>query len=72
MREEHLGLMDQDIVGVPKNCSMAFVKELVGSDPVAVFRWAIVQEFFRGYFAFHEADRRHRLCRGEMLLNLVR
>jgi myosin-9 len=72
IREKHLGLMHQDIVGVPKNCSMAFVKELVGADPVAVFRWTIVQTFFRGYFAFHEAGRRHRLHRGEMSLNLVR
>jgi myosin-9 len=69
MREKNLDLMRQDIVGVLKNSSMAFVRELVGADPVAVFRWAIVRAFFRGYFAFHEAGRRHRLCRGEMSLN---
>ncbi|XP_069697284.1 unconventional myosin-IXb-like isoform X10 [Periplaneta americana] len=63
MREKNLDLMRQDIVGVLKNSSMAFVRELVGADPVAVFRWAIVRAFFRGYFAFHEAGRRHRLCR---------
>jgi hypothetical protein len=71
MREKNLDLMRQDIVGVLKNSSMAFVRELVGADPVAVFRWAIVRAFFRGYFAFHEAGRRHRLCRGEISLNLV-
>ncbi|XP_066994097.2 unconventional myosin-IXa isoform X2 [Anabrus simplex] len=60
MREKNLDLMRQDIVGVLKNSSMAFVRELVGADPVAVFRWAIVRAFFRGYFAFHEAGRRHR------------
>ncbi|KAJ9600223.1 hypothetical protein L9F63_009483, partial [Diploptera punctata] len=63
MREKNLDLMRQDIVGVLKNSSMAFVRELVGADPVAVFRWAIVRAFFRGYFAFHEAGRRHRQCR---------
>ncbi|CAG9822727.1 unnamed protein product [Phaedon cochleariae] len=60
MREKNLDLMRQDIVGVLKNSSMAFVRELVGADPVAVFRWAIVRAFFRAYFAFNEAGRKHR------------
>ncbi|KAJ8918892.1 hypothetical protein NQ315_016794 [Exocentrus adspersus] len=60
MREKNLDLMRQDIVGVLKNSSMAFVRELVGADPVAVFRWAIVRAFFRSYFAFREAGRKHR------------
>ncbi|XP_044740758.1 unconventional myosin-IXa-like [Chrysoperla carnea] len=63
MREKNLDLMRQDIVGVLKNSSMAFVRELVGADPVAVFRWAIVRAFFRGYFAFQEAGRKHRQLR---------
>ncbi|VVC86801.1 unnamed protein product [Leptidea sinapis] len=46
MREKNLDLMRQDIVSVLKNSSMAFVRELVGVDPVAVFRWAIVRAFF--------------------------
>ncbi|XP_060525524.1 unconventional myosin-IXa-like isoform X2 [Cylas formicarius] len=60
MREKNLDLMRQDIVGVLKNSSMAFVRELVGVDPVAVFRWAIVRAFFRAQFAFREAGKRHR------------
>lgn len=64
MREKNLDLMRHDIVGVLKNSSMAFVRELVGADPVAVFRWAIVRAFFRGYFAFLEAGRVHRQSRG--------
>lgn len=64
MREKNLDLMRQEIVGVLKNSNMAFVRELIGADPVAVFRWAIVRAFFRGYFAFHEAGRKHRLSRG--------
>ncbi|XP_071450412.1 unconventional myosin-IXb-like isoform X2 [Hetaerina americana] len=63
VREKNLDLMRQDIVGVLKNSSMAFVRELVGADPVAVFRWAIVRAFFRAYFAFLEAGRKHRLGR---------
>lgn len=47
MREKNLDLMRQDIVSVLKNSSLAFVRELVGVDPVAVFRWAIVRAFFR-------------------------
>ncbi|XP_046401209.1 unconventional myosin-IXa-like isoform X3 [Ischnura elegans] len=60
VREKNLDLMRQDIVGVLKNSSMAFVRELVGADPVAVFRWAIVRAFFRAYFAFLESGRKHR------------
>lgn len=52
--------MRQDIVSVLKNSSMAFVRELVGADPVAVFRWAILRAFFRGYFAFRSAGMKHR------------
>ncbi|KAJ0175182.1 hypothetical protein K1T71_009323 [Dendrolimus kikuchii] len=63
LREKNLDLMRQDIVSVLKNSSLAFVRELVGVDPVAVFRWAIVRAFFRGYFAFLEAGRRHRVQR---------
>lgn len=60
MREKNLDLMRQDIVSVLKNSSMAFVRELVGADPVAVFRWAILRAFFRSYFAFRQAGSKHR------------
>lgn len=52
------------VVGVLKNSSLAFVRELVGADPVAVFRWAILRAFFRAHFAFQEAGRAHRHGRG--------
>lgn len=67
MREKNLDLMRHDIVGVLKNSSMAFVRELVGADPVAVFRWAIVRAFFRSYFAFLAAGRTHRQNRGVLI-----
>lgn len=68
MREKNLDLMRQDIVSVLKNSSMAFVRELVGADPVAVFRWAIIRAFFRGYFAFRTAGVKHRKERADQSL----
>lgn len=68
MREKNLDLMRQDIVSVLKNSSMAFVRELVGADPVAVFRWAILRAFFRGYFAFQSAGMKHRRERADQTL----
>ncbi|XP_053697009.1 unconventional myosin-IXb-like isoform X4 [Sabethes cyaneus] len=69
MREKNLDLMRQDIVSVLKNSSMAFVRELVGADPVAVFRWAILRAFFRGYFAFRSAGIKHRKERADQSYN---
>ncbi|XP_055550610.1 unconventional myosin-IXa-like isoform X3 [Wyeomyia smithii] len=69
MREKNLDLMRQDIVSVLKNSSMAFVRELVGADPVAVFRWAILRAFFRGYFAFRSAGIKHRKERTDQSYN---
>ncbi|XP_018913813.1 unconventional myosin-IXb isoform X2 [Bemisia tabaci] len=63
MREKNLDFIRQDILSVLKNSNMAFVRELVGADPVAVFRWAILRAFFRGYFSFMEAGKRFRQCK---------
>uniref|UniRef100_T1JDE0 Unconventional myosin-IXb n=1 Tax=Strigamia maritima TaxID=126957 RepID=T1JDE0_STRMM len=63
-REKNLDLMRPDIVSVLKNSNMAFVRELVGADPVAVFRWAILRAFFRGYFAFVQAGQKCRTAEG--------
>ncbi|XP_015191584.1 PREDICTED: unconventional myosin-IXa-like isoform X3 [Polistes dominula] len=66
MREKNLDLMRPDgVVGVLKNSSLAFVRELVGADPVAVFRWAILRAFFRAHFAFQEAGRAYRHGRAD-------
>ncbi|XP_012264562.2 unconventional myosin-IXa-like isoform X2 [Athalia rosae] len=72
MREKNLDLMRPDgVVGVLKNSSLAFVRELVGADPVAVFRWAILRAFFRAHFAFQEAGRLHRHGRADGNKSLV-
>ncbi|KAL7305793.1 hypothetical protein TKK_0002041 [Trichogramma kaykai] len=66
MREKNLDLMRPDgVVGVLKNSSLAFVRELVGADPVAVFRWAILRAFFRAHFAFQAAGRAYRHGRAD-------
>lgn len=72
MREKNLDLMRPDgVVGVLKNSSLAFVRELVGADPVAVFRWAILRAFFRAHFAFQEAGRAHRHGRGTVFSLMI-
>lgn len=72
MREKNLDLMRPDgVVGVLKNSSLAFVRELVGADPVAVFRWAILRAFFRAHFAFQEAGRAHRHGRGTIFSLMI-
>ena len=64
-REKNLDLMKADMVAVLKSSQLSFVRELVGGDPVAVFRWAILRAFIRAYFAFSDSGKRHR---GEFLL----
>ncbi|XP_066598985.1 unconventional myosin-IXb-like isoform X2 [Prorops nasuta] len=72
MREKNLDLMRPDgVVGVLKNSSLAFVRELVGADPVAVFRWAILRAFFRAHFAFRAAGLTHRQGRSDGNKTLV-
>jgi myosin-9 len=66
--EKNSDLVRHDIVLLLKNSSLAFVRELVGYDPVAVLRWAILRAFFRAYFAFREAGRRHRKPSGTYVL----
>ena len=38
-REKNKDLMRYDVMNVLKGSKSAFVRELVGEDPVAVFRW---------------------------------
>lgn len=51
-REKNSDLMRPDIVGVLKSSRLTFVRELVGTDPLAMFRWQILRAFFRAYFIF--------------------
>lgn len=51
-REKNSDLMRPDIVGVLKSSSLTFVRELVGTDPLAMFRWQVLRAFFKAYFIF--------------------
>ncbi|XP_077988957.1 unconventional myosin-IXb-like isoform X2 [Glandiceps talaboti] len=51
-RDKNNDMMRPDVVVVLKNSNMTFVRELIGADPVAVFRWGIVRAFFRCFQAF--------------------
>lgn len=51
-REKNSDLMRPNIVGVLKSSSLTFVRELVGTDPLAMFRWQILRAFFKAYFIF--------------------
>lgn len=63
-REKNLDLMRPDIVAVLKVSKMAFVRELVCSDPLALFRWHILKAFFKAYFHFTKLREISKMKRG--------
>lgn len=44
--------MSHDVMAVLKNSKSSFVRELIGDDPVAVYRWSLIRSAFRALFAF--------------------
>ncbi|RWS08459.1 Myosin-IXa-like protein [Dinothrombium tinctorium] len=68
-REKNMDLMRPDIVSLLKSSSSAFVRELVGSDPLAIFRWQILKAFFKAYFVFTKLREQSKQRRG---LNVVK
>lgn len=70
-REKNLDLMRPDIVSVLKLTQMAFVRELVCSDPLALFRWHILRAFFKGYYIFSKLRELSRVKRGMYCLNNI-
>ncbi len=63
-REKNLDLMRPDIVSVLKVSQMAFVRELVCADPLALFRWQILKAFFKAYFLFSKLRELSKMKRG--------
>ncbi|KAL3088833.1 hypothetical protein niasHS_009125 [Heterodera schachtii] len=57
-REKNKDLMRHDVMNTLKGSKSAFVRELVGEDPLAVFRWALVRATFRAAYAFRAAGKR--------------
>ncbi|KAM8861780.1 unconventional myosin-IXAa-like isoform 1-T1 [Synchiropus picturatus] len=58
-REKNTDHMRPDIVALLKSSKSAFICSLMGIDPVATFRWAMLRAYFRAMVAFREAGRRH-------------
>ncbi|XP_064817841.1 unconventional myosin-IXAa-like, partial [Oncorhynchus masou masou] len=58
-REKNTDHMRPDIVALLKSSKNAFVCGLMGIDPPATFRWAVLRAFFRAMVAFRESGKRH-------------
>uniref|UniRef100_A0A4W5RQI9 Myosin motor domain-containing protein n=1 Tax=Hucho hucho TaxID=62062 RepID=A0A4W5RQI9_9TELE len=58
-REKNTDHMRPDIVALLKSSKNAFICGLMGIDPVATFRWAVLRTYFRAVVAFREAGKRH-------------
>ncbi|NXF08168.1 MYO9B protein, partial [Smithornis capensis] len=56
-REKNMDYMRPDIVALLRGSDSAFVRELIGMDPVAVFRWAVLRAAIRAMAVFAEAGR---------------
>uniref|UniRef100_A0A158Q830 Myosin motor domain-containing protein n=1 Tax=Elaeophora elaphi TaxID=1147741 RepID=A0A158Q830_9BILA len=54
-REKNKDLMRQEVLMAVKKSKSAFVRGLVGNDPVAVFRWGILRATFRAVNVFWHA-----------------
>ncbi|KAK2835514.1 hypothetical protein Q5P01_015998 [Channa striata] len=56
-REKNTDHMRPDIVALLRSSDRAYVRQLIGMDPVAMFRWGILRATIRGIAAFSEAGR---------------
>ncbi|NXL59454.1 MYO9B protein, partial [Chordeiles acutipennis] len=56
-REKNMDYMRPDIVALLRGSDSAYVRELIGMDPVAVFRWAVLRAAIRAMAVFAEAGR---------------
>uniref|UniRef100_A0A4W6F181 Myosin IXA n=1 Tax=Lates calcarifer TaxID=8187 RepID=A0A4W6F181_LATCA len=59
-REKNTDHMRPDIVALLKSSKNAFICGLIGIDPSATFRWAVLRAYFRALVAFREAGKRHK------------
>ncbi|KAL2089837.1 hypothetical protein ACEWY4_014525 [Coilia grayii] len=57
-REKNTDHMRPDIVALLRSSDRAYVRQLIGMDPIAMFRWGILRATIRGIAAFNEAGRR--------------
>ncbi|XP_042691556.1 unconventional myosin-IXb isoform X5 [Centrocercus urophasianus] len=56
-REKNMDYMRPDIVALLRSSDSTYVRELIGMDPVAVFRWAVLRAAVQAMAVFAEAGR---------------
>ncbi|XP_043910703.1 unconventional myosin-IXb [Protopterus annectens] len=56
-REKNTDYMRPDIVALLRSSDSAYIRELIGMDPVAVFRWAILRAAIRAMAVFNRVGR---------------
>ncbi|CAL9696193.1 unnamed protein product [Knipowitschia caucasica] len=56
-REKNTDHMRPDIVALLRSSDRSYIRQLIGMDPVAMFRWGILRATVRGLAAFNEAGR---------------
>ncbi|XP_049733295.1 unconventional myosin-IXb isoform X3 [Elephas maximus indicus] len=56
-REKNMDYMRPDIVALLRGSDSSYVRELIGMDPVAVFRWAVLRAAVRAMAVLREAGR---------------
>uniref|UniRef100_A0A673M8J4 Myosin IXB n=1 Tax=Sinocyclocheilus rhinocerous TaxID=307959 RepID=A0A673M8J4_9TELE len=57
-REKNTDHMRPDIVALLRSSDRAYVRQLIGMDPLAMFRWGILRATVRALAAFNESGRR--------------
>ncbi|XP_046892934.1 unconventional myosin-IXb [Hypomesus transpacificus] len=57
-REKNTDHMRPDIVALLRSSDRAFIRQLIGMDPVAMFRWAVLRAAVRGLAGFNQAGSR--------------
>ncbi|XP_023372904.1 unconventional myosin-IXb isoform X3 [Otolemur garnettii] len=56
-REKNMDYMRPDIVALLRGSDSTYVRELIGMDPVAMFRWAVLRAAIRAMAVLREAGR---------------
>ncbi|XP_075063121.1 unconventional myosin-IXb isoform X3 [Mixophyes fleayi] len=67
-REKNTDYMRPDIVALLRSSDSAYIRELIGMDPVSVFRWAVLRAAIRSMAVLNEAGRQ----RAERTAGVVR
>ncbi|XP_053558861.1 unconventional myosin-IXb isoform X2 [Bombina bombina] len=67
-REKNTDFMRPDIVALLRSSDSAYIRELIGMDPVSVFRWSVLRASIRAMAVLNEAGRQ----RAERTAGVVR